>query len=152
MNTLNLQLITPSGIIINKPASKVSCPTTLGKITILPLHAKLIAELKPGELVVYESATNFEHIHVDGGFVEVKENGQVTILADAAAHVMDLDEAHILEAKKHAEELLKHTVMADEEYAFASSNLEKSLSKLKSIKRHHHRTNKPITSEGVFKN
>lgn len=151
MNTLNLQLITPSGIVMNKTVSKVSCPTTLGQITILPLHAKLIAELTPGELVVYESTTKFDHIHVDGGFVEIKEDGQITVLADAAAHVLELDEAHILQAKKHAEELLKRTTMADEEYAFAAGNLEKSLSKLKSIKRHHHRSSKPITSEGLFK-
>ncbi len=149
MAKLHLQLVTPQRVVLNEELDSVSCPTTQGQITVLPGHIALVATLIPGELIA-RNGQGEHNIHVDGGFVEVKPGNQIIILADAAEHVAELDEAQIKEAAQKAEELLKQSNASDEEYALAAASLEKNLSRLRIIRRHAHRSQRPVTSEGIL--
>lgn len=149
MSQLHLQLVTPKGTLFNESFESISIPTATGQITILPGHTRLVSAIQPGELIVRNKG-HAQYIHVDGGFAEIKDHSEVVILADAAAHIAELNEAQILEAKSRAEQLLKQENMADEEYARAAASLELNLSKLRTVRRHAHRTRRPITSEGVM--
>ena len=76
-----------------------------GELGIMPGHAPLVTLLKPGTIrVLLENGTE-ELIYVSGGVLEVQPH-VVTVLADTAVRAENLDEAAILEARKHAEQLL----------------------------------------------
>src|ERR1041385_5108546 len=103
MSKLHLQLVTPQKVVLNEELDSVSCPTQQGQITVLPGHIPLVATLKPGGLIA-RNGQGEHNIHVDGGFVEVKPGNQVVILADAAEHIAELDEAKIRQAAQKAQE------------------------------------------------
>lgn len=149
MAKLHLQLVTPQKQVLNQELDSVSCPTTLGQITVLPGHTALVAPLTSGELIARDGNTE-NNIHVAGGFVEVKDNNQVIILADAAEHITELDEAQAEQARKQAEQLLKQTTISDEEYALAAASLERNLSRLRFIRKHNP-TRSSIPSQGILK-
>ncbi len=70
---------------------------------LCPGHAPLVTLLQPGAIrVLLENGTE-ELIYVSGGVLEVLPH-VVTILADTAVRAENLDEAAIIEARKHAEQ------------------------------------------------
>ena len=88
-------------------------------------------------------------LHISGGFVEVKPNSQVVVLADAAEHSFEIDAERALEAKKRAEAAMSQTRINGEEYAKVAAALERSLSRINVSRKHAHRKN-PLPSEGVM--
>lgn len=76
-----------------------------GELGILPGHAPLVTLLQPGSVRVLLDNGTEELIYVSGGVLEVQPH-VVTLLADTAVRAENLDEAQILEARKHAEALL----------------------------------------------
>lgn len=133
---IHFKLVTPEKILLEKELASLSCPTTMGQITILPNHAPLIATLVAGELVAKTGSEEFS-VHVAGGFVEVHPGGNVSVLADAAEHDFEISEQRAEEAKKRAEEALKRqSQMSEEEYAKVAASLERSLARLKIVRRH----------------
>ncbi|HMQ02171.1 MAG TPA: ATP synthase F1 subunit epsilon [Candidatus Doudnabacteria bacterium] len=150
MSKLRLQLITPERTVISEEIRSLSCPTQEGQITILPSHAPLVANLETGELIARNGGDD-HYIHVAGGFIEVRKNNEIVILADAAEHHYEIDIARAEEAKKQAEELLKRQHLADEEYATAAWMLQKNLTRINIARKHSHRRTRSITSEGVFR-
>lgn len=145
---LNFQLVTPEKIVLKKELTSLTCPTTLGEITILPHHAELIATLVPGELHAKTENDEF-YLHVAGGFVQVRDDHQVVVLADAAEHFHEIDVERAEEAKKRAEVALKETKMSEEEYAKVAASLERSLARMRVKRKHAHRK-APITEQSVF--
>ena len=138
MAKLTLQLVTPEKTVLNKELDSLSCPTTLGQITILPHHIPLVATLAPGELIAKSSGK--EHIiAVAGGFVEVRDKGEVIILADAAEHHYEIDSKQAEEAVARAKQDIAKMSAASEEYAKVSAVLEKNLSRLNIARKHAHR-------------
>ncbi len=77
-----------------------SSPTAnMGDIGILPGHAPLLTDLKPGPVRVTKQSGEQEVYYISGGFIEVQPN-MVKVLADTAIRAGDLDEAAALEAQK----------------------------------------------------
>lgn len=147
-NILTFQLITPERTVLSKELISLSCPTPQGQITILPHHAPLMSKLIPGELVARDK--NGESvIFVAGGFVEVKGDGNVLILADAAEHSTEINIERAEQAKKRAEEALKESHVYDEEYALTTAALERSLGRISIARKHSHRKN-PTIDQGTF--
>ncbi len=76
----------------------------MGEIGVLPGHAPLLSELKPGTIKLTKQGGAQELIYVSSGFLEVQST-TVTVLADTAERAGDLDEAaakEALEAAKRA--------------------------------------------------
>ena len=76
-----------------------------GELGIMPGHTPLITLLQPGPVRVQREDGSEEIIYVSGGVLEVQPH-VITLLADSAIRADDLNEAQILEARKHAETLL----------------------------------------------
>ena len=76
-----------------------------GELGIMPGHTPLITLLQPGPVRVQREDGSEEVIYVSGGLLEVQPH-VITLLADSAIRANDLNEAQILEARKHAETLL----------------------------------------------
>lgn len=148
MRTFEFQLVTPERQLVKEQLLSLSCPTTLGEITVLAGHAPLVATLVPGELKAKGNG-GAHYLHVAGGFIEVRPSGEVVVLADAAEHHYEIDEERAEAARQRAKQRLSEQTLSDEEYATVAAELERSLSALKVARKHAHRR-APLTSEGVF--
>ena len=99
---LQLTVVTAERTVLSRSdVTRVIIPTTEGQITVLPSHAPLMASLAIGELIAFTPA-GAEAMAVHGGFVQVVHN-VVTILADAAEHADDIDEARVEAARERAQ-------------------------------------------------
>ncbi len=77
----------------------------LGDIGVLPGHAPLLTDLKPGPVRVIKQGGDEEIFYISGGFIEVQPN-MVKVLADTATRAKDIDEAAAQAAVKAAEKAL----------------------------------------------
>ena len=96
-------------------------PTTEGQITLLPGHAALMASLDIGEMVTVAGG-NREPMVVHGGFIQILHD-QVTVLADAAESLDEIDEARAEEARTRAMERIDGTVTLEEALDMARARL-----------------------------
>jgi len=105
MSMIKFKIVTPEKVIYeNDQIEQITAPTSTGEITILPNHTTLITILNPGELV-FKEKEQMHHFAVAGGFLEVKENNEVMILADNVEHVdqIDIDRAQLAKEKAVAQ-------------------------------------------------
>lgn len=147
-SNLHFSLITPERTVLSQELESLSCPTPDGQITILPHHAPLISEIATGELIA-RSKDGESVIFIAGGFLEVKKDGRVIALADAAEHSSEIDMKRAEVAKARAEEAMKQQHVYDEEFALTSAALERSLGRLTIARKHSHRKN-PLADQGTF--
>lgn len=127
---MQFQIITPERVVSSEEIEKVSVPTSEGEITILPHHVPIITVLKPGELKYSKNGEEFS-LAVSGGFVEVRENGTVVVLADTAEHAHEIDLKRAEEAKDRAAKLMSESRHKEHvEFEAFESQLEKQLVRL----------------------
>lgn len=103
VSTIHFKIATPEKVVYENDILQVSIPTTTGEITILPHHSPLVSILQAGELKIKDKDGE-QVIAVSSGFLEVRANNEIVILADNAerAEVIDIDRAE--EARRRAEE------------------------------------------------
>lgn len=126
---LSLKIVTPERIVYEDTVDSVSVMTEMGEVTILPGHIPLVANLQAGEL---RAKKNGEEIYLvsSTGFLEVRAEDQVTILADTADRVEELELEKIAEAKERAKKLLEKKRNVDEvAFADAAAALERELAR-----------------------
>jgi F-type H+-transporting ATPase subunit epsilon len=111
----------------------VVAPGKDGDLGIAPKHTPLLTTLRPGDIEVHKAEGEIEYIYVSGGILEVQPH-IVTVLADSAQHVSELDEEAVLKAKNDAEEALKG-VSKKEELEHAQAQLAEAAARYNSIKR-----------------
>jgi len=104
MATMRLEIITAERRVYSDDVEVVVAPGIEGQLGILPHHAPLMTALQPGELMIRKGGQE-TYLAVTGGFMEVMGN-RVTILADAAEHSEEIDEARAQAAIQQAEERL----------------------------------------------
>lgn len=128
---MKFQIITPEKVVYSDEVEQVSIPTEQGEITVLKNHVPLISVLKAGELKYKKDSEEFS-MAVSGGFVEVRDNNSIVILADTAehAHEIDLDRAEQARAKA-AELMAGERSREDVEFETLEGGLEKELARLR---------------------
>ena len=129
--SINLKITTHERIIYENQVEQVSIPTTTGEITILPHHSPLVSILQAGEMKVKDEKGE-QVIAVAGGFLEVRANNEVIILADNAerAEAIDLDRAE--EARKRAEEqMAKLKGQEDVDYARLQAVIDREMNRIR---------------------
>ena len=116
-------------------ADMVIVPGVQGEMGILPNHAPLLSPLKFGILRVRYQGQE-QVFTVAGGVIEVQPD-IITVMADAAEIVMDIDVDRAEAAKKRAEELLKIGPPPDTDaYLRIESALRRSTLRLEAVKRY----------------
>ncbi len=103
---MQLDIVSAETKIFSGTVNAVFAPAIMGDVGIYPQHTPLVTRLKPGELKIEIEGEEDKYIYVSGGMLEVQPD-VVTVLSDTAIRAEDLDENMVLEAKQHAEELLK---------------------------------------------
>lgn len=73
MNTIKLEIYTPTGVIFNGEVTSVTLPGTKGLFSILYNHGAIISSLTNGK-IKYTVNEEISTIEVSGGFAEVKNN------------------------------------------------------------------------------
>jgi len=104
-STFQLEIVTPSRLLVKDLAEEAQIPGLSGYLGILPGHAPLITELAVG-VITYKANGATHTLSVAGGFAEVLQD-KVTILAETAEHPQEIDIERAQKAKERAEQRLK---------------------------------------------
>jgi F-type H+-transporting ATPase subunit epsilon len=102
MATFHFELVSPERLVFTGEVTQVDVPGEEGEFGVLAGHAPYVATLKPGVLTIHGDG-GAQRIVVRGGFAEVGPTG-LTVLAEQAMAVSELDAATIAQAIKDAEE------------------------------------------------
>ena len=124
---LHFELVSPARLLFSGDVASVQIPGSEGEMTILPLHAPVLSTLKPGVVTVTKDSGTAEKIFVRGGFAEVNAKG-LTVLAETAIPLADLDAAALSQQIKNAEE-----DVADAKSDGARAKASETLDHLKSL-------------------
>ena len=81
--TTNLDIVTPSMVIVSEPAEMVVIPGSDGYIGALPRHSNLMTTLHRGVIDIYNENKITSKIMIDGGIAEINEKS-IIILAERA--------------------------------------------------------------------
>jgi len=149
MARLHFEITTPERTVYKEDIDQVTVPTASGEITILPNHTPLVSQLASGELVV-KHGDDITHMSVSGGFIEVRKNNEVVVLADSAEKAEEIDIHRAEEARERARQLMNGKRKDEQSFADAAAQLEKSMARLKVAKRARHRGHHGVGSEGVL--
>lgn len=105
MATFHFDLVSPEKLAFSGEVDQVDIPGVEGDFGVLAGHAPVVAAIRPGILTVTAGGRH-EKIIVLGGIAEVSENG-LTVLADVATSLAELDRAQFAETIAEMEEGLK---------------------------------------------
>ncbi len=104
---MHLQLITLTGVSIDKDVYELIAPTTSGEIAVFPGHESLVTMAAPGALAVRTNKSDkddrLEYFAISGGIIEIDPT-YVRVLVDEADAGADITEA---ESKAALERALK---------------------------------------------
>lgn len=106
----SLNLVTPEKrILTDSEIEEVIVPGHLGELDVLPGHAPLITTLSTGILKYrLKGSTTFEAVVVSWGYCEIKPTG-VTVLAETAETIPEIDRARAEAALRKAQDQLAGT-------------------------------------------
>ena len=104
-DTFQLEIVTPSRLLVKDVAEEAQIPGLSGYLGILPGHAPLITELAVG-VITYKASGTTHALSVAWGFAEVLPD-KVTILAETAERPQEIDVERAQKAKDRAEQRLK---------------------------------------------
>lgn len=133
--TIRCEIVSQDRIVYQNDVDMVVLPGSSGQMGILPHHSPLLTVLNFGIITVKVNGSE-ENFTVAGGIAEVQPD-QVTVLADAAENVKEIDEERALKAQQRAEERLKETIAEDtDRYLKTMTALKKSSLRLQAVKKY----------------
>jgi F-type H+-transporting ATPase subunit epsilon len=103
--SIRCEIVSQDRLVFEGDADIVVLPGVHGEMGILPNHAPLLSNLSYGFLTVRYQGQE-QVFTIAGGVVEVQPD-IITILADAAENVLEIDISRAEDARKRANELLE---------------------------------------------
>jgi F-type H+-transporting ATPase subunit epsilon len=135
---IRCEIVSQDRMVFEGEADIIIAPGVHGEMGILPHHAPLLSTLNFGILKVRRQGEE-EVFTIAGGVIEVQPN-LVTVLADAAENVGEIDIARAEAAKIRAEEMLKKGPPPDSDlYERIERDLRKSNLRLEAAQRYRQR-------------
>jgi F-type H+-transporting ATPase subunit epsilon len=95
MATFHFDLVSPEKLAFSGEVDQVDVPGVEGDFGVLAGHAPVIAAIRPGILTITTGGAH-EKVIVLGGLAEMSERG-LTVLADVATSIQDVDRAQFAE-------------------------------------------------------
>ncbi|WP_299841253.1 F0F1 ATP synthase subunit epsilon [uncultured Paracoccus sp.] len=80
-DNMQFDLVSPERSLVSVPVREVRLPGTDGDLTVMPGHAPVIVNLRPGMVVVVDDSGTETEFAVTGGFAEIN-NTSVSLLAE----------------------------------------------------------------------
>ncbi len=100
---LNFELVSPEKLLMSAEVETVVIPGSEGDFGVFVNHAPVLSTMRPGIIDITEADGKKQRIFVRGGFAEVNPKG-LTVLAEQAINMDDLDAAAIAQEVTNAEE------------------------------------------------
>jgi len=133
--SISCEIVSQDRIVFQGDVDMVVLPGAAGEMGILPRHSPLLTALKYGVITV-RSNDREQFFTVAGGVAEVLPD-HVTVLADAAENVTEIDIERAEAARKRAEELLQKGPGVDtDQYLAARAALHRSTLRLDAVRRY----------------
>jgi F-type H+-transporting ATPase subunit epsilon len=83
MADLNLEIISPNGVVFKGNCHLATIPSVEGEMGIMSGHEAVVVSLKAGEIVTYDEKQNIlKKFEVVSGFAEVRESNGLLVLVD----------------------------------------------------------------------
>jgi len=132
--TIRCEIVSQDRMVYEGDADIVLLPGAEGEMGILPNHAPLLTTLQYGIITVRSGAVE-EYFTVAGGFAEIQPE-IITILADAAENVAEIDISRADEARRRAEQAIAGKVTRDaDSYLAIEAALRRSNLRLDAVRR-----------------
>mgnify|MGYP001292013514 CR=1 FL=1 len=132
--TIRCEIVSQDRKVFSGDADMVILPGIEGVMGILPNHSPVLTTLNYGIITVV-SKNERDYFTVAGGVAEVQPD-QVTVLADAAENVEEIDESRAEAAKQRAENLLAEGRLGEQNEMDSVRNaLRRSTLRLDALKR-----------------
>ena len=119
---MNLEIVIPEEKIYEDTIDSIVIPTSSGEVDVLPGHIPLVTEVEPGEIIVSKSGER-QSLAISKGFAQCVGD-KISILAEDAIHIDEIDESAVEDAQRRAEEsLATMEKMTDEEIAMLETQI-----------------------------
>ena len=83
MPDFNLEIVSPQGLVLQCPCSLVVLPSVSGDLGIMRSHESIIAILKEGKILVYNSKQSLiNELNITSGFAEMYDAEKLLVLVD----------------------------------------------------------------------
>ena len=126
---MQIQVVTPTGTVLDAKALEVTVPGVVGELGILPGHLPIITALEIGELSV-RTAEGRRHYAVNKGFLEMAED-KVIVVTETAEEASTIDVERAREAAKRAEEQLRSHAAGSLEHTTVLEALRRAATRIK---------------------
>jgi F-type H+-transporting ATPase subunit epsilon len=102
-DAFKFELVSPERLLISGQVEQVLVPGAEGDMTVLAHHAPVLTTLRPGVLEIGFPGGEQQRYFLRGGFAEIGPKG-LTVLAETAIDLRELDASQLAQAVKNAEE------------------------------------------------
>jgi len=124
---LDLEIVTPEGLLLKETVDEVVVPGELGYFGVLPGHTPFLSTLGAGE-ISYRVGAETRRLSCFWGFCEVLP-ARVGILAEIGERAEDIDIGRAEKAKEHAAQRLK-SIKEEAGYEEAHKDYVKAVTRL----------------------
>lgn len=134
---IRCEIVSQDRVVFQGDADMVVLPGANGVMGILPNHAPVLSVLQYG-IITVRTKSEEQYFTVAGGVAEVQPD-QVTVLADAAENVVEIDIQRAEAARRRAEEALEAVKGQPEnidQYLAIQAALQRSDLRLRAAKRY----------------
>ena len=131
-NLLQLNIVTPERHMVADKVDQVNVPGSEGDLGILYDHASILTTMRAGQLS-YQKGPETIYLVVSGGYLEVTEN-RVTVLAETAEFLNEIDRSRAEKARAEAESLLT-SAQTDDEFREAQLKLFRAIARLENTEK-----------------
>jgi F-type H+-transporting ATPase subunit epsilon len=104
--TFHVELVTPQRTVFSGEVTAVTVPGVEGPFQVLVNHAPIVSALEVGDIRILDTSNHEMHFATAGGFAEMRKNS-MTIIADSAEPVDDIDMPRAERARDRAEQRIR---------------------------------------------
>jgi F-type H+-transporting ATPase subunit epsilon len=132
---IRCEIVSQDRVVFKGDVDIVTLPGADGEMGILPNHSPLLTTLQFG-IISVRAGRDITHFTVAGGVAEVQPD-MVTVLADAAENVEEIDLQRAETARRKAEESLQRKGSLDlDAFLAIQSSLRKSNLRLEAVRKY----------------
>jgi F-type H+-transporting ATPase subunit epsilon len=102
-DAFKFELVSPERLLVSDDVDQVLVPGAEGDMTVLAYHAPVLTTLRPGLLDIGFPGGEHRRFFIRGGFAEIGPTG-LTVLAETAIDLVELDAGQLAQAVTEAEE------------------------------------------------
>ena len=133
---LKFKIATPESVVYEDEIFQVSIPTAAGEITVLPNHIPLVSILQAGELKITDKDGE-QPFAISSGFLEIKSDNEIVILADSAERATEIDLDAAEEARKRAEDEMERAKSEENvDFAKLQAVIDREMNKVRVAKKY----------------